>query len=79
MANENVMMTKMVRGQLARRPIDTSLLNIQITGTTVYFVGVLRAMRDHANIDLREEMNHISTILRQKGIREVVWEVSLRS
>ncbi|HLK59729.1 MAG TPA: hypothetical protein VKU00_24420 [Chthonomonadaceae bacterium] len=78
MALENAGLTKIVRAQIARRSIDTSLLSINVIGGVVHLIGVLRPVRGNPNIDLTEEMNHISTILRQKGAREVVWDVSLR-
>jgi len=77
-ALENAGLTKIVRAQIARRSIDTSLLSINVIGGVVHLIGVLRPVRGNPNIDLTEEMNHISTILRQKGAREVVWDVSLR-
>ena len=78
MALENSALTKIVRAQIARRSIDSSLLSINVIGGSVHLIGVLRPVRGNPNINLQEEMNHISTILRQKGAREVVWDVSLR-
>ena len=79
MANDNSLMTKMVRGQLGRRTIDTTQLVIQVSGGVVHFGGVLRPLRASGNMDMQQEMNNISTILRQKpGIKDVVWDVTLR-
>lgn len=70
----------MVRSQVGRRYIDTSLLDIKVLHGVVRFQGVLRVLRTHMHIDLRQEMEIIGTILRGKqGIREVVWDVTLRS
>lgn len=79
MANDNALVTKMVRGQIGRRTIDASQLIIQVSGGVVHFGGVLRPLRSSGNMDMQQEMNNISTILRQKpGIKEVVWDVTLR-
>jgi hypothetical protein len=79
MANTNSAMTKMVRGQIGRRLIDATQLVIQVSGGVVHFGGVLRPMRASGNVDMQQEMNNISTILRTKpGVKEVVWDVTLR-
>ena len=79
MANDNALMTKMVRGQIGRRTIDATQLVIQVSGGVVHFGGVLRPLRTSGNMDMQQEMNNISTILRSKpGIKEVVWDVTLR-
>jgi hypothetical protein len=79
MANDNALVTKMVRGQIGRRLIDATQLVIQVSGGVVHFGGVLRPMRGTGLTDMQQEMNNISTILRQKpGVKEVVWDVTLR-
>ena len=79
-AGEDASLTKMVRSQIARRYIDSSLLDIRVSHGLVTLRGVIRALRTHPDIDLRKEMETISTILRQKaGIRDVVWDVTQRS
>jgi hypothetical protein len=79
MANDGAALTKMVRGQIGRRLIDATQLVIQVSGGVVHFGGVLRPLRGAPNSDMHLEMNNISTILRQKpGIKEVVWDVTLR-
>ncbi|HZT41155.1 MAG TPA: BON domain-containing protein [Chthonomonadaceae bacterium] len=71
---------KKVRAQLARRYIDTSNLNVTISGGNVHMTGAIRKLRAHPNVDLKTEMDQISQILRHiPGIREVVWDVALRS
>ena len=80
MANEDAATTRMVRGQIARRYIDASLLDIRVTHGVVYFRRVIRRLRTHADMDLVKEMEIISTILRQKsGIRDVIWEITQRA
>ena len=80
MASSDAEMTKMVRSQIARRTIDSSMLNIRCSHGIVYLVGVIRTIRGHSDIDLNKEMEHISTALRAKpGIREIVWDVTQRT
>jgi hypothetical protein len=80
MASDDAAATRMVRSQIARRYIDASLLDIRVTHGVVYLRGVIRTIRTHADMDLKKEMDIISTILRQKqGIRDVIWEVSQRT
>ena len=80
MAGEDASLTKMVRGQIARRYIDSSLLDIRVSHGLVTLRGVVRTLRTHPDIDLKKEMETISIILRQKaGIRDVVWDVTQRT
>ncbi|HLH80662.1 MAG TPA: hypothetical protein VKV29_10325 [Chthonomonas sp.] len=75
--NKEAMMR--VRALVNRRYVDTSLLNIHVIGGTVHFTGVLRHLRNYPDIDLRAEMEHITHILRQQpGLREVIWDVTVR-
>jgi len=67
-----------VRGQVARRLFDSSMLNISVIGANVHFTGVISTLRSHPHVSLQEEMDTLSKILRQHGIREVVWDVSRR-
>ena len=79
MASADAEMTKMVRSQIARRSVDSSMLTVRCSHGIVYLVGVLRTLRTHAELDLQKEMEHISAALRSKpGIREVVWDVTQR-
>ena len=78
-SSDDAAMTKMVRSQLGRRYVDTSLLSVRVSHGVVHFSGVLRALRTHANMDLAKEMELISTVLRAKpGIRDIIWDVSQR-
>lgn len=71
---------KLVRAQLNRRPIDCGQLSISVNGSVIYITGVVRALRGHESMDLRDEMNTISNILRQRmGVAEVVWDVTIRT
>jgi hypothetical protein len=78
MAVEDAAATRMVRGQIARRYVDASMVDVRVTHGVCYLRGVLRILRTHPEIDLTKEMEHITTILRGKGIRDVIWEVTLR-
>ncbi len=70
----------MVRSQIGKRYVDSSLLDIRVSHGIVYLRGVLRTLRTHANLDLAKEMEVISTVLRSKpGVREVVWETTIRA
>ena len=71
--------TRLVRGQIARRYVDTSMLDIRVSHGVVHLTGVIRALRTHKDMDMKKEMDLISTILRGKhGIRDVVWEITQR-
>lgn len=68
-----------VRSLVNRRYVDASMLNIHVIGGTVHFTGVLRHLRDHPEIDLRAEIEHLTHIIRQQpGFREVIWDVTIR-
>ncbi len=70
---------RMVRSAIAKRYIDSSLLDVRVTHGVVYVRGVVRKLRAHPEVDLHKEMETISTILRQKAsIRDVQWDVTIR-
>ena len=80
MSTQDTADTKMVRSQIARRSVDASQLIIRCSHGIVYLTGVLRTLRTAADLDLQKEMQTISSILRSKaGIRDVVWDVTLRT
>ena len=80
MPAENADATRKVRAEITRRYIDSSLLDVRVIGGVVNLTGVIRKLRTHPHVDLKTEMEHISHILKQKpGIREVVWNVTLRT
>jgi hypothetical protein len=55
------------------------MLDIRVSHGVVHLTGVIRALRTHKDMDLKKEMDVISTILRGKsGIRDVVWEITQR-
>ena len=80
MSVENKDLQKKVRGQIARRYVDASLVNVTCSGGNVHLTGVLKGLRTHAGVNLKDEMENISKLLRTiPGVRDVVWDVSLRS
>lgn len=80
MSVENKEMQKKVRGQIARRFVDASMVNVNCVGGTVHLTGVLKSIRTHGDINLKEEMENISKLLRSmSGVRDVVWDVVLRT
>lgn len=80
MSAGNKELQKKIRGQIARRPLDISMINIGVVGTVVYITGVLRPTRGNNEMDLKGEMENVSKVLRgMSGVREVVWDVTLRS
>lgn len=80
MSTENKELGKKIRGQIARRYVDASMVNVNCVGGTVYLTGVLKVLRTNANVDLKEEMENISKVLRTvPGVREIVWDVTRRT
>lgn len=72
---EDAKMTRLVQRELGRRPIDITRMTIRYTHGTVYLYGIVRRLRGHENLDLKEEMNIIYRLLRSRnGIREVHME-----
>lgn len=78
--HDNKDMVRKVRAQIARRYVDTSLLNVSVVGGSVYLSGVIAILRTNPGIDLRAEMLQITQILRSiSGIRDVTWDVTQRT
>jgi hypothetical protein len=78
MSQDQKQMQMMVRRELARRPLDCSMVQISVTHGVVYLRGTVRAMRGH-DIDVVQEISILSTVLRQRaGIRDVVSELQTR-
>lgn len=78
--HDNKDMVRKVRAQIARRHVDTSMLNVSVMGGSVYLSGVISIMRTNPGVDLRVEMQQITQILRSiSGIRDVTWDVTQRT
>jgi hypothetical protein len=78
MAQDQKQLQLMVRRELARRPIDCSMVDIYASHGVVYLRGTVRLVRGH-NIDLEQEIKTVMTVLRQRqGIREVISELQTR-
>lgn len=74
---EDAEMTRMVRREINRRYVDSNNMDVKVMHGIVYLRGYLAHLRGH-DTDLREELDIILRILRQKpGIRDVVCEVGL--
>jgi hypothetical protein len=78
MADDTKQMQLLVRREMARRPLDTSMVDVYVTHGVVYLRGTVRPLRGH-DIDLKEEVQHLMTVLKQKqGIRDVISELQTR-
>ena len=78
MGPEDVAITRMVRRELNRRKIDSTLADVRVMHGVVYIRGVIRGMRGGAT-DVKAEMDLIARLLRQKTeIREVNVDVMYR-
>jgi hypothetical protein len=75
MANDQKQLQLLVRREMARRPIDCSMVEVYASHGVVYLRGTVRGMRGH-DIDLKQEISILMTVLKQKaGIRDVVSEL----
>jgi len=78
MAHDQKQLQMLVRREMARRPIDCSLVDVYCSHGVIYLRGTIRVMRGHS-IDLNSEISTLMTILRQKdGIRDVINELQTR-
>jgi hypothetical protein len=78
MANDQKQMQLLVRREMARRPIDTSLVEVHVSHGVVYLRGTVRPIRGQ-DIDLQQEITILQTVLRQRqGIRDVISELQTR-
>ena len=78
MASDQKEMQLLVRREMARRPIDTSMVDVYVTHGVVYLRGTIRPVRGH-DIDLQQEITILMSVLKQKqGIRDVINELQNR-
>ena len=71
---------KMVRGQLARRYVDSTRLDVRVSYGTVYVTGWISKLKLHPEIDLKQEIEAIGTILRSKpGVGNIIWDARIRT
>lgn len=70
-------MTREVLRDISKRPLDISNLSVHVTRGVVHLAGRVEKVRgNYEFVNLREEMNVIVRILKQKpGIRDVCCEV----
>lgn len=77
MPGEDAELTRMAQREIARRFIDASRLDVKVLHGVVYLTGEIRGLRGY-NTDLKEELDTIYKILRQRpGIRDVVIDVRI--
>ena len=56
------------------------MVEIKVSHGVVHFSGVIRNLRSYPGIDLKKEMDTLTSILvRMTGIRDVTWDVMVRS
>ncbi len=80
MPAEDIAATRRIRAQITRRTVDSSMLNVRVVHGVVYVQGIIRKLRSYPNIDLEQETETICHILRlQPGVRDVIWEASIRN
>lgn len=78
MAQDQKELQLLVRREMARRPIDCSMVDVHASHGVVYLRGTVRPLRGH-NIDLQQEVTLLCTVLKQKsGIRDVINELQVR-
>ncbi|MCX8052342.1 MAG: hypothetical protein N3B12_00910 [Armatimonadetes bacterium] len=72
-------MTREVKREIAKRPVDASELEVHVIHGVAYLRGRLEKIRGYyEDLDLNQELNVIIKSVRQKpGIRDVVCEVDL--
>lgn len=75
---EDIALRRQLLHEVAKRPIDYSLLDLHVVHGVVYLRGTVRKLRGY-DADPAEEIEKLCRIFRQKpGIREVVNEVTIR-
>lgn len=71
--------TRSVRAAITRRYVDASQMDVRVMHGVVYVRGEMTHLRTHPEISLEHEKEVIShSLLGHNGIREVIWEASLR-
>lgn len=75
---EDTEMRRQLMHEVAKRPIDYSLLDLHVVHGTVYLRGVVRKLRGY-DADPAKEIEHLCRVFRQKpGVRQVINEVTVR-
>jgi hypothetical protein len=78
MASDQKQLQLLVRREMARRPLDCSLVDVYCSHGVIYLRGTIRPMRGHV-LDINSEISTLMTILRQKsGIRDIINELQTR-
>lgn len=75
---EDVALRRQLMHEVAKRPIDYSLLDLHVVHGVVYLRGRVGKLRGY-DADPEKEIEKLCRIFRQKpGIREVINEVTIR-
>ncbi len=75
---EDIALRRQLMHEVAKRPIDYSLLDLHVVHGVVYLRGTVRKLRGY-DADPEQEIQTLCRIFRQKqGIRQVVNEVTIR-
>ena len=75
---EDIALRRQLMHEVAKRPIDYSLLDLHVVHGVVYLRGTVRKLRGY-DVDPEQEIQTLCRIFRQKqGIRQVVNEVTIR-
>jgi hypothetical protein len=77
MASDTKQLQLLVRREMARRQMDCSMVEITASHGVIYLRGTVRQVRGQA-VDLKQELTHLCTVLKQRaGIRDVIPEVQI--
>lgn len=72
--------TKMARSELTKRGIDLSLADLRVMHGVLHIRGAVRKAAGSEIADLKTELDHICSLLRQKGyFKDVALGVTYRS
>ena len=78
MAEDQKQLQLTIRREMARRTIDTSMVDVYCSHGVVYLRGTVRAIRGY-NTDVEQEVKTLVTVLKSKsGIRDIVSELQVR-
>lgn len=57
-----------IRRELAKRPVDTTRMDLQVTNGRVIIGGTISNLRDSPNVDLREELAIVEKIFSRNSL-----------
>lgn len=69
---EDAEIIRAVRREFGRRPLDATRLDIQVVAGRVTLAGIVGTLRDHPDINLKDEMELLMKMLmRDRLIKEI--------